>query len=69
MPSGGQGGASGEIFIEYVVLGNAMRVTAIDGKTGEEVSIVAPANAPRGLLAEAAKRKLDYVLKKKQGGA
>ncbi len=62
-PAGGN-----EIFVEFVVLGGVVKVTAIDGKTGEEASIVAPATAPRAGLAEAAKRKLDYVLKKKSGG-
>ncbi len=65
MPSGDQGG---EIFIEYVVIGNAVKVTAIDGQSGEEAAIVGPANAPRAVLAEAAKRKLDFVLKKRREG-
>lgn len=65
MPQPEPGG--GEIFIEFIVQGTFVKVTAIDGKTGEEVSIVGPANAPRATLAETAKRKLDYVLKKKGG--
>ena len=67
MPSGRRDGG-GEIFIEYVVLGNAVKVTAIDAQSGEEAAIVGPATAPRAALADAAKRKLDYILKKKREG-
>ncbi|HEX4271039.1 MAG TPA: hypothetical protein VHZ32_06615 [Rhizomicrobium sp.] len=54
-----------EIFVEFVLLGNAIKATAIDPDTGLEASIVGPANAPRATLAEAARRKLEYVQKKK----
>ena len=53
-----------EIFVEFVQLGNTVKVTAIDPDTGLEASIVGPANAPRSTLAEAARRKLEYVAKK-----
>ena len=53
-----------EIFVEFVQLGNTVKVTAIDGDTGLEASIVGPANAPRAALAEAARRKLEFVQKK-----
>ena len=56
---------SGEIFVEFIVQGAAMKVTAIDSKTGVEASIVGPANAPRPALQAAAVRKLNYVLKQK----
>ena len=56
-----------EIFIEFVTLGNAVKVTAIDAKSGEEASIVGPAGAPREALVDAARRKLEYVMKKKSG--
>jgi hypothetical protein len=55
----------GEIYVEFVVLGNVVKVTAIDGATGLEASIVGPAGAPQSVLADAARRKLDYVAKKK----
>ncbi len=45
-------------------MGNAIKATAIDPDTGLEASIVGPANAPRATLAEAARRKLEYVAKK-----
>ena len=53
------------IYVEFVVQGNVVKVTAIDSVTGVEASIVGPANAAQSTLAEAARRKLDYVLKKK----
>ena len=53
-----------EIFVEFVVMGNTVKVTAIDSETGLEASVVGPAGAPRGAMAEAARRKLEYVAKK-----
>jgi len=54
-----------EILIEFVVQGNVVKATAIDSVTGSEASIVGPANAGRDVLAQAAARKLKYVLAKK----
>ena len=45
--------------------GSVVKATAIDPVTGTEASIVGPANAGQIALAEAARRKLDYVMKKK----
>ena len=56
---------SSEIFVEFVVQGNTVKATAIDSVTGTEASIVGPANAGRDALAQAAVRKLKYVLEKK----
>jgi hypothetical protein len=53
-----------EIYVEFVVMGNTVKVTAIDSETGLEASVIGPAGAPRGALAEAARRKLEYVAKK-----
>ena len=58
-------GPKSEILIEYVVQGNVVKATAIDSATGIEASIVGPANAPRATLAQAAARKLKYVMEKK----
>ncbi|HVW75789.1 MAG TPA: hypothetical protein VHC39_19285 [Rhizomicrobium sp.] len=55
---------SKEIFVEFVQLGNSVKATAIDPDSGLEASIVGPANAPRSTLAEAARRKLEYVQKR-----
>jgi len=57
-------GPKTEILIEFVVQGNVVKVTAIDPVTGIEGSIVGPTNAGREVLMEAARRKLEYVLKK-----
>jgi len=54
-----------EIFVEFVMLGNSVKATAIDPDTGLEVSIVGPASAPRSALADAARRKLEFLQKKK----
>jgi hypothetical protein len=54
------------IYVEFVVQGNVVKATAIDSVTGVEASIVGPANAAQSTLAEAARRKLEYVLKKQK---
>jgi hypothetical protein len=58
-------GKGGEILIEVIIQGNFAKATAIDSATGTEASVVGPANAPRATLADAAKRKLEFLLKKK----
>jgi hypothetical protein len=55
------------VYIEVTIQGNFAKVTAIDGATGVEASIMGPATAPRDALAAAAARKLRYVLEKKGG--
>ena len=54
-----------EIFVEFIQMGNTVKATAIDPETGQEASIVGPASAPRALLAENARKKLEYVKAKK----
>jgi hypothetical protein len=54
-----------EIYVEFVMLGNAVKATAIDPDTGLEASIVGPARAAQSTLAHAARRKLEYLQKKK----
>ena len=58
-------GGDREIFVEFVRQVNAVKVTAIDSISGLEASIVGPATAPQNILAEAARRKLDYLAKRK----
>jgi hypothetical protein len=58
-------GTRREIYIEFVVQGAFVKATAIDSVTGLEASIVGPAGASQAILAEQARRKLDYVAKKK----
>jgi len=48
-------------------MGNTVKVTAIDSETGIEASIVGPVSAPQSVLAENARRKLEYVKAKKKG--
>jgi len=57
--------AKAEIFLEVVVQGAFAKATAIDSATGIEASVVGPANASRTALGDAAKRKLEYLIKKK----
>ena len=56
--------AGREIYVEFVMLGNTVKATAIDSQSGLEASIVGPASAARVTLAEAARRKLEYLQKK-----
>jgi hypothetical protein len=62
-----QAGGGGEVFVEFVVQGSVVKVTAIDPKTGTEAVVMGPAGAPRAALSDAAVRKLVYMLKKKSG--
>jgi hypothetical protein len=56
----------GSIYVEFVVQGNFVKATAIDPATGIEASIVGPASASQAILAENARRKLAYVIKKEK---
>lgn len=62
MPDGDK--PHGEYYIEYVEVGNSVKVTAIDPLTGTEVSIVGSPRATRNSLAKLAAKKLNYVLGK-----
>ena len=55
----------GEILFEFVVQGKVVKATAIDPSSGREASIVGPATAGRDALAQAAARKLKYVMDRK----
>jgi hypothetical protein len=57
--------AKGEIFLEIVIQGAFAKATAIDSASGIEASIVGPASASRDALGEAARRKLKYLIKKR----
>jgi hypothetical protein len=54
-----------EIYVEFVVLGNTVKATAIDSETGEEASVIGPASAPQSTMAQAARKKLEYVQRRK----
>ena len=51
-------------IVEYVVIGNSVKATAIDPTTMKEVSIIGATNFPKKQLAKLAVRKLIYMLKK-----
>ncbi|OJT96200.1 MAG: hypothetical protein BGN82_04990 [Alphaproteobacteria bacterium 65-7] len=55
-----------KVYVEFVVIGNSVKATAIDPETGQEASVVGPATAAQAQMAQAARRKLDYVLRKKK---
>ncbi len=54
-----------EILFEFRQIGNSVKVTAIDPKTGTEVSIVGSASMTQYSLQQAAKRKLERVIGQK----
>ncbi len=56
--------AGGEVYVEFVVQGRVVKVTAIDPQSGTEASVLGPAGASRASLSDAAVRKLRYVLAK-----
>lgn len=53
-----------EILIQMVVIGNALKVTAVHAATGTEISFMAPKNTPMLSVKMMAKKKLEYVMKK-----
>jgi Domain of unknown function (DUF6898) len=61
----GTGSQKPEIYIECIVHGGLMKVTAIDSATGTEASVFGPATAPREALQHNAVAKLAYVMKKR----
>jgi hypothetical protein len=46
------------VYFEFIAIGNAVKVTAIDSLTGIEVSAMGPANAARADLQRLALQKL-----------
>ena len=54
-----------EILFKFVQIGNNVKVTAIDGASGVEVSIVGSARLTRFSLQQAALRKLRHVMEKR----
>lgn len=67
----GKGGSSGtdggarEVYFELYPVGDSMKVSAVDGATGTEVSIVGPAKLPQAELERVALNKLHYVMNQK----
>ena len=52
-----------EIYVEFVILGNSLKATAIDPESGLEATVVGPANAARAWAAmEAAVARAGFPL-------
>ncbi|MEM6666418.1 MAG: serine hydroxymethyltransferase [Pseudomonadota bacterium] len=49
---------SGEVYLEWMTVGESMRLCAVDARTGVEVVVTGPAKAPRSDLERIALRKL-----------
>jgi hypothetical protein len=62
----GGGSQSREILIECQAIGNIMRVTAVDTKTGTEISFQAPQNTAKTMIQSLAASKMRYVLEKQK---
>lgn len=54
-----------EVIIEFIPVGQFVKVSAMDTQTLTEVSIQGPASAPQSLLEQNAVKRLEYVLRKK----
>jgi hypothetical protein len=52
------------VLLEFTRVGNAIKVCAIDQKSGTEVSIMGPSSASEADLREVVIRKLKYVMAK-----
>ena len=50
--------AEGEVYFEFVQVGQQMRVAAIDAATGTEVIVIVPASAAKGHMQQMALAKL-----------
>lgn len=56
-----------EVIFEFIQIGTALKVTAVDVETGIEASIVGDPAAGQASLRRIAKQKLDYVMKRANG--
>jgi hypothetical protein len=53
-----------EVYFEFIAVGNAMKVTAIDSVTAIEVSVMGPVNASQADMKQLALQKLKARLKR-----
>ena len=53
-----------EVYFEFTAIGNAVKVTAIDSRTGIEVSAMGPVSASQADLQQLALQKLKMRLKR-----
>tara|TARA_R110000787_G_scaffold28283_31_gene77326 strand:- start:1066 stop:1275 length:210 start_codon:yes stop_codon:yes gene_type:complete len=56
---------SGDVLIEIYQVGNSVKATAVDVRTGVEVSIVGSPSVGEEMLKRNAVKKLQYVLRKR----
>jgi hypothetical protein len=61
-------GSGDEILIEMYQVGNSVKVTAVDTRTGTEATIVGSPSAGEEMLKRNAVNKLRYVLRKNAEG-
>lgn len=54
-----------EVIIEFVQIGNVVKVSAMDVRSLTEISIQGPVDAPQSTLKMNAIKRLEYVLRKK----
>lgn len=59
-------GAEREVIFEFLRIGAALKVTAVDVASGAEASMVGDPNAGQETLRRLAKQKLDYVMSRKR---
>jgi hypothetical protein len=55
-----------EVYFEFITVGNAVKVTAIDSLTGIEIATMGPANAAQADLKQLALQKLRARLKREE---
>ena len=55
-----------QVYFEFVAIGNVVKVTAIDSRTGTEVSAMGPASSSQADLQQLALQKLKARLKREQ---
>ena len=58
--------AGREVIFEFLRIGAAVKVTAVDVESGIEAAMVGDPNAGQETLRRLAKQKLDYVMSRKQ---
>jgi hypothetical protein len=61
--------AGREVLFEFIQIGKSVKVTAVDTASMVEVSIVGPATAGQAVLRANALRKLEYAIRRRNGGA
>jgi hypothetical protein len=57
----------GEVFFEFTAIGRTVKVSALDGATGIEVSVVGPATAAQADLQRLALQKLRARIAAREG--